>query len=298
VENLFERLDRMAAYNPMFCDITWGAGGSTADVTLDIATKMQNMVRRSAPRLGPFRPPPPPQPPAAGGVPTAAAPPPRRPAAPPPRRPAAPRLSPVPSRRRGALPCRRQICVDTMMHLTCTNMPVESLETTLKQCKESGIRNILALRGDPPKGQENFEAVEGGFSCALDLVKYIRCAAGQGQQQAAGQQQGASCRRAAAGGQGGSGSARPAPAAAARRTSRPAEPPRPPPACSARRLARRQEFGDYFGICVAGYPEAHPDYIVDDKAQMEANYRDSLAYTKAKVRGWAAAGGCWAEGLG
>jgi 5,10-methylenetetrahydrofolate reductase len=45
VENLFERLDRMAVYNPMFCDITWGAGGSTADVTMDIATKMQNMVR-------------------------------------------------------------------------------------------------------------------------------------------------------------------------------------------------------------------------------------------------------------
>ena len=31
---------------PMFCDITWGAGGSTADLTLDIATKMQNEVRR------------------------------------------------------------------------------------------------------------------------------------------------------------------------------------------------------------------------------------------------------------
>jgi hypothetical protein len=31
----------------MFCDITWGAGGSTADLTLDIAAKMQNMVRNS-----------------------------------------------------------------------------------------------------------------------------------------------------------------------------------------------------------------------------------------------------------
>jgi hypothetical protein len=30
----------------MFCDITWGAGGSTADLTLDIASKMQNMARR------------------------------------------------------------------------------------------------------------------------------------------------------------------------------------------------------------------------------------------------------------
>ena len=42
------------------------------------------------------------------------------------------------------------------------------------QLKEIGIQNILALRGDPPKGQDNFEAVEGGFACALDLVKYIR----------------------------------------------------------------------------------------------------------------------------
>lgn len=44
VENLFERLDRMVAYGPTFCDITWGAGGSTAEVTLGIATKMQNLV--------------------------------------------------------------------------------------------------------------------------------------------------------------------------------------------------------------------------------------------------------------
>ena len=44
VENLYERLDRMVALQPLFCDITWGAGGSTADVTLDIAIKMQNMV--------------------------------------------------------------------------------------------------------------------------------------------------------------------------------------------------------------------------------------------------------------
>ena len=32
----------------MFCDITWGAGGSTADLTLDIASKMQNTVRQAA----------------------------------------------------------------------------------------------------------------------------------------------------------------------------------------------------------------------------------------------------------
>ena len=43
------------------------------------------------------------------------------------------------------------------------------------QLKKSGIHNILALRGDPPKGEESFKAVEGGFASALDLVKYIRC---------------------------------------------------------------------------------------------------------------------------
>jgi 5,10-methylenetetrahydrofolate reductase len=46
----------------------------------------------------------------------------------------------------------------------------------LLQVKSYGIQNILALRGDPPKGQETFTVVEGGFSCALDLVKYIRSA--------------------------------------------------------------------------------------------------------------------------
>jgi hypothetical protein len=34
--------------------------------------------------------------------------------------------------------------------------------------------NIVALRGDPPKGQEKWEVTEGGFACALDLVKYMR----------------------------------------------------------------------------------------------------------------------------
>ena len=44
VENLFDRMDRMATHDPTFCDITWGAGGTTADLTLEIASKMQNMV--------------------------------------------------------------------------------------------------------------------------------------------------------------------------------------------------------------------------------------------------------------
>lgn len=65
-----------------------------------------------------------------------------------------------------------QICVETMMHLTCTNMPVEKLDDALDNVKSNGIQNILALRGDPPHGQDKFVTIEGGFSCALDLVRF------------------------------------------------------------------------------------------------------------------------------
>ncbi|EPS72282.1 methylenetetrahydrofolate reductase [Genlisea aurea] len=152
VDNLFERMDRMVAFNPTFCDITWGAGGSTADLTLEIANRMQNIV-----------------------------------------------------------------CVETMMHLTCTNMPVEKIDHALQTIKSNGIQNVLALRGDPPHGQDKFVKVEGGFSCALDLVEHIR-----------------------------------------------------------------SKYGDYFGITVAGYPEGHPDVILDGVAPLEA-YENELAYLKRKV---------------
>ncbi|KAK4788739.1 hypothetical protein SAY86_020058 [Trapa natans] len=153
VDNLFERMDRMVAHNPSFCDITWGAGGSTADLTLEIANRMQNMI-----------------------------------------------------------------CVETMMHLTCTNMPVEKIDHALATIKSNGIQNVLALRGDPPHGQDKFVQVEGGFACALDLVKHIR-----------------------------------------------------------------SKYGDYFGITVAGYPEAHPDIIGSDGVATAEGYQSDLAYLKKKV---------------
>ncbi|XP_060183664.1 probable methylenetetrahydrofolate reductase (NADH) [Lycium barbarum] len=153
VENLFERMERMVAHNPSFCDITWGAGGSTADLTLEIAKRMQNMV-----------------------------------------------------------------CVETMMHLTCTNMPVEKIDHALDTVKTNGIQNVLALRGDPPHGQDKFVQVEGGFACALDLVKHMRA-----------------------------------------------------------------KYGDYFGITVAGYPEAHPDVIPANGIATKEIYENDLAYLKRKV---------------
>ncbi|EGU11236.1 Methylenetetrahydrofolate reductase [Rhodotorula toruloides ATCC 204091] len=67
-----------------------------------------------------------------------------------------------------------ELGLETCMHLTCTNMPVEMVDKALKATYDSGCRNILALRGDPPRGVEEWKPTEGGFNHAIDLVKHIR----------------------------------------------------------------------------------------------------------------------------
>lgn len=109
VKNLVERFHRMKEQDPLYCDVTWGAGGATSDLTLDLCKTLQNIVG-----------------------------------------------------------------LESNMHLTCTNMEVQKIDEALLGAKGSGIRNIVALRGDPPVGSAKWEAVEGGFTCASDLVKYIR----------------------------------------------------------------------------------------------------------------------------
>ncbi|SCU97088.1 LAMI_0F08834g1_1 [Lachancea mirantina] len=64
--------------------------------------------------------------------------------------------------------------LETCMHLTCTNMPVELIDEALQKAYDSGCQNILALRGDPPVNTNKWTACEGGFSYARDLVRYIR----------------------------------------------------------------------------------------------------------------------------
>lgn len=53
-------------------------------------------------------------------------------------------------------------------------MPEELVTAALAGAKKAGIRNIVALRGDPPKGATEWKATAGGFACALDLVRFIR----------------------------------------------------------------------------------------------------------------------------
>ena len=53
-------------------------------------------------------------------------------------------------------------------------MTQETIDDALQKCVKYGVRNILALWGDPPKGEEKWTAVEGGFKNAADLIRYIR----------------------------------------------------------------------------------------------------------------------------
>ena len=59
-------------------------------------------------------------------------------------------------------------------HLTCVGATVEDLRRYLADAKRRGADYIVALRGDPPKGSETFEAVEGGLHYANELVALIR----------------------------------------------------------------------------------------------------------------------------
>ncbi|KAI8965720.1 MTHFR-domain-containing protein [Daldinia sp. FL1419] len=115
--NLRDRLDRMArALRPLFVNVTWGAGGSTATKSLELAEI-----------------------------------------------------------------CQRELNLTTCLHLTCTNMSRKLIDTALEDAKALGIRNILALRGDPPRAaeyqdpNENPEdAIDETFTWAIDLVRYIK----------------------------------------------------------------------------------------------------------------------------
>ncbi|KAH8702117.1 methylenetetrahydrofolate reductase [Talaromyces proteolyticus] len=112
--NLQARLERMAqALRPLFVTVTWGAGGTTATKSLELAEI-----------------------------------------------------------------CQRQLQLTTCLHLTCTNMNRKLIDEALEQAKALGIRNILALRGDPPRsGDYNVEGDDDSntdFTWAIDLVRYIR----------------------------------------------------------------------------------------------------------------------------
>ena len=69
---------------------------------------------------------------------------------------------------------QRDLGVTTMAHLTCVGSTRAEIGTVLKRLADSGIQNVLALRGDPPKGESEFKPVDGGFRYASELIAFIR----------------------------------------------------------------------------------------------------------------------------
>jgi methylenetetrahydrofolate reductase (NADPH) len=64
--------------------------------------------------------------------------------------------------------------VPVASHLTCVGATVDDLRAYLGEAQARGIENIVALRGDPPKGETAFQAVAGGLRFANELVSLIR----------------------------------------------------------------------------------------------------------------------------
>ncbi len=106
---LLRALENLRHLEPAFVSVTYGAGGSTREKTLEIVTHI-----------------------------------------------------------------KRDFGIEAMAHLTCVGHSRDDLGGVLDRLQESGVDNILALRGDPPKGQDHFVPPADGFEFASDLVGFIR----------------------------------------------------------------------------------------------------------------------------
>lgn len=107
--HLLETIESLRDLRPTYVSVTYGAGGSTRDLTIDL-------VQRIKSKFG----------------------------------------------------------IETMAHLTCVGSNQDEIAATLNRFKDGGVENVLALRGDPPKNQQHFERVEGGFGYSSELTSFIR----------------------------------------------------------------------------------------------------------------------------
>ena len=112
-EEAAQQLERTIAdlrpLEPNFVSVTYGAGGSTREKTLDIVTRV-----------------------------------------------------------------KQDTGIEAMAHLTCAGATRDELQHVLDRLVEAGVENVLALRGDPPRGSSTFMPTEGGFQYASELVEFIR----------------------------------------------------------------------------------------------------------------------------
>ncbi|HYI17385.1 MAG TPA: methylenetetrahydrofolate reductase, partial [Solirubrobacteraceae bacterium] len=69
---------------------------------------------------------------------------------------------------------KRDFGMEAMAHFTCVGATTGELRAMLDTMRDAGIENVLALRGDPPKGQTEWTATEGGLEYSRELIELIR----------------------------------------------------------------------------------------------------------------------------
>lgn len=68
---------------------------------------------------------------------------------------------------------KRELGLEAMAHLTCVGATVDDLRAVLRDLEEAQIDNVLALRGDPPRGDAQFVTPVGGLSHASELAALV-----------------------------------------------------------------------------------------------------------------------------
>ena len=108
-QRLYETVAHLAPLRPTFVSVTYGAGGTTRRLTIDIVERI-----------------------------------------------------------------KRESGLEAMAHLTCVGHTADELADILDTLVANGIENVLALRGDPPRGESAFVPVAGGFAHGAELAAFIR----------------------------------------------------------------------------------------------------------------------------
>src|SRR3954449_7835258 len=68
---------------------------------------------------------------------------------------------------------KQELGLEAMAHFTCVGATLDELRSVLDEMRDAGIENVLALRGDPPPGESEWRATEGGLEYSTQLAKLI-----------------------------------------------------------------------------------------------------------------------------
>ncbi len=68
---------------------------------------------------------------------------------------------------------KSELEIEVLAHVTCVGSTREELRGIFRDFREAGIENVMALRGDPPKGEARFEVTPGGLRYASELIEML-----------------------------------------------------------------------------------------------------------------------------